>query len=172
MDAEHFERAWLASPATDDGTIHALVVRRGGGVHDTPERITMTLDAGVVGDRWIDSEPRDPETQLTLIERRVAALVTGGAPGALHVPGDNLVVDLDLSAAALAIGARLRVGTALVEISAKPHTGCAKVRARVGDEALRWINARERRDLRLRGVHARIVEGGTVALGERVVRVG
>ncbi len=33
---------------------------------------------------------------------------------------------------------RLRLGTALVQISAKPHAGCDKFRARLGAEALRW----------------------------------
>ena len=166
MDPDELERRFASRPAIDDGTIHLIVVRRERGVHETPPRIALDRQLGVIGDRWATMDKPDPEAQVTLMERRVAELL-----GELHVPGDNLVVDLDLSAAASPTGTRLRVGTALIEISAKPHTGCATFRARVGDDALRWINAREHRERRMRGVHARIVESGEVAVGDRISRV-
>ncbi len=167
LSPDELEQRWQERPALDDGTIHVFVVRRGGGVHEMPETVTLSPDEGLVGDRWSAAPERDPDAQLTLMERRVAALLTEN----LHVPGDNLVVDLDLSVAALPVGARLRIGSALVEITAKPHAGCDTFRARLGDDALRWVNARERRDRRLRGVYARIVEAGDATIGDRIQRL-
>ncbi|HTJ40798.1 MAG TPA: MOSC domain-containing protein [Kofleriaceae bacterium] len=168
---EEFERRFLDRPVIDDGTIHVIVLRRGDGAHDLPTRVSFDPAHGVIGDRWSQAEHPHPEAQVTLMERRVASLLFADDRDQLHVPGDNLVVDLDLSTDALPVGARLRVGTALLEITAKPHLGCAKFRARVGDEALDWVNAKEHRGRRLRGVNARVVEGGEAALGDKIVRV-
>jgi MOSC domain-containing protein YiiM len=79
-----------------------------------------------------------------------------------------LIVDFDLSVENLPPGTRLAVGSAVVEVSETPHTGCSKFRARFGDDALRWVNAPEGRALRLRGMNARIVESGTVRVGDAI----
>ena len=84
--------------------------------------------------------------------------------------GDQLYVDLDLGEANLPAGTRLRVGEAIVEVSAKPHTGCAKFSARFGSDALRWINGPEGRRLRMRGINARVVSAGVVRPGDAVRR--
>jgi MOSC domain-containing protein YiiM len=96
---------------------------------------------------------------------RVAELIADGAP--VDLPGDNLLVDLDLSAGALPIGARVRVGSALLEVSPMPHTGCRKFAERFGQDALRWVNWKEHRDRRLRGVNCRVLEPGNVSVGDR-----
>ena len=75
-------------------------------------------------------------------------------------------MDFDLSIANLPPGTRIIVGGAELEISVKPHTGCAKFSARFGSDALRWINSPEGRDERLRGVGARVIRGGTVRVGD------
>ena len=85
--------------------------------------------------------------------------------------GDQLLVDLDLSLAALPAGARLRLGEAELLISEKPHTGCAKFSGRFGSDALRWINSPLGRDLRFRGVNARVVRGGRRHVGDIIQTV-
>jgi MOSC domain-containing protein YiiM len=167
--ADDLERRWRATPLAISGAIRCLVRRTAPGVHDTPAAIVVAPDRGVVGDRWAAGAAPHPEAQVTLIERRVVELLAG-PPDRWHVPGDNLVVDLDLSAAALPIGARLACGDAVLEITAKPHAGCDKFRERLGDHALRWVNDRTRRDRRLRGVHARVLAGGTLRLRDQLVR--
>lgn len=167
---DELTRRWPTLPLATSGTIHTLVRRLGGGVHDTPDAITLSPVTGIVGDRWASAgAKRHPEAQVTLMERRVVDLLTGH-PSRWHVPGDNLVVDLDLSFAALPVGARLACGEVVLEITAKPHAGCDKFRARLGDDALRWVNAREHRALRLRGVNARILVGGTLRRGACLAR--
>ena len=51
--------------------------------------------------------------------------------------GDQLYVDLDLSHENLPVGTRLAIGTAELEVTAAPHTGCKKFASRFGLEALR-----------------------------------
>ncbi len=56
--------------------------------------------------------------------------------------GDQLYVDLDISQANLPAGTRLAVGAeAVIEVSAKPHTGCAKFTRRFGDDAVAFVNS-------------------------------
>lgn len=168
--SDELEQRWRCAPLRTDGTIHTLVIRRGDGIHETPAAITLHEELGVLGDRWSSSgAKRSLEAQVTLIERRVAS-VLAGPPERWHVPGDNLVVDLDLSHAALPAGARLASGGVVLEITEKPHSGCAKFRARLGDDALRWVNARAHRGDRLRGLHARVLRGGVLRVGDRLVR--
>jgi MOSC domain-containing protein YiiM len=100
------------------------------------------------------------------MRHEVALLIAGGQP--LDVFGDNLFVDLDLSAANLPAGSRLRVGEALVEMTAEPHDGCLKFRGRFGQDALRFVQARATRSQNLRGVYWRVVEAGLAAVGDPV----
>lgn len=128
----------------------------------------MSPVAGLVGDRWAKAWGfrRDVERQLTLMTTRVAELVCDGQP--LHLPGDNLLVDLDLSADSVGVGARLRVGAALVEITKKAHLGCKKFEARFGKGALAWVNDERGVARRLRGVNCRVVEPGEVRVGDAI----
>jgi MOSC domain-containing protein YiiM len=160
---DELERLWRASPPPprDRGTVRLICLRLGGGVHACPVRVRLTPEGGVEGDRWKGSR----ECQVTLMNVRAAELVAADhAP--LHAAGDNFLVDLDLSEEALPAGTRLRLGSALLEVSKKPHTGCSKFNARFGPDALRWVNADDRR--RLRGVNCRVAGAGDVALGDAV----
>lgn len=153
------------------GTVRLVCVRKGGGVHAYPPRVVLTPEGGVDGDRWSAAPTADPEKQVTLMSARVAALVAGnGAP--LGASGDNFVVDLELAEEALPAGTRLRLGSAILEVSAAPHTGCAKFRDRFGADALRWVSRDRAR--RLRGVNCRVVEAGEAAVGDaiEIVRSG
>jgi MOSC domain-containing protein YiiM len=100
---------------------------------------------------------------------RVAALLAG-PPDAWSAAGDQLYVDLDLGEANLPAGTRLAIGDAVLEVSAAPHTGCAKFSGRFGVDALRFVSTPEGRELRLRGMNTRVVRGGTIALGDVVTK--
>jgi MOSC domain-containing protein YiiM len=82
-----------------------------------------------------------------------------------------LFVDLDLSADNLPPGSRLRVGTAVVEVSAEPHTGCRKFVDRFGLEAMKFVNSPQGRRLNLRGINARVVVGGVVRPGDAIIKL-
>ena len=101
-----------------------------------------------------------------------ARAVCDGQP--LDLPGDNLVVNFDLGTQALPIGSRLRVGGALLEVTEKPHAGCKKFSARFGEEAMRWVNDERHAERKLRGINCRVIEAGSVRVGDaiEVVRPG
>jgi MOSC domain-containing protein YiiM len=170
LTVEDFETRWAsAEPAPRGiGTVRLICVRVHDGVHETPERAEVTVEDGLVGDRWASGR-RDPDAQITLMNVRVARLVGDSLGCPLHLAGDNFQVDLDLSEDALPVGTRLRLGKALLEVSPAPHTGCKTFRERFGLDALKWVN--DNRDRRLRGMNCRVLEAGAVAVGDSVAVV-
>jgi hypothetical protein len=164
---EELEWQWLAAePAPrGSGTVRLICVRLGDGVHDCPDRVEVSLERGVEGDRWSTGERPNLNVQVTLMNVRVTELIRSDGV-ALDAPGDNFLVDLDLAEEALPPGTRLRIGSALLEVSDEPHTGCKKFRERFGLDALKWVN--DHRDRRLRGMNCRVLEPGTVAVGDPV----
>ena len=161
----------LASPA--DGGRVVLVVRRPAvGQRDLPPEVALDLAAGLEGDNWLargsGSTPdgsADPERQVTVMNARVAELVAGGTDR-MPLAGDQLYVHLDLSQDNLPAGSLLTVGQAVLRVSEPPHLGCAKFVERFGAEAMRFVNSRTGRRLRLRGMNTRVVVPGTVRLGD------
>ena len=101
---------------------------------------------------------------------RVATLLAGD-PAAWAAAGDQLYVDLDLAESNLPPGTRLVIGEAVLEVSATWHTGCAKFSARFGPDALRFVSTKEGRALRLRGLNATVVQGGSIRAGDEVRKV-
>ena len=98
---------------------------------------------------------------------RATALVAGDRER-WPLAGDQLYVDLDLSGEHLPPGTRLAIGTAVIEVTADPHTGCKKFSERFGLEALMFVNSPEGRALNLRGINTRIVQSGTVRVGDTI----
>lgn len=153
-------------PPRGRGRVDLLVARVAPGEHETPDRVEVTPEHGLAGDRWTKGFlwQRDVDRQLTLMMTPVAALVCDGQP--LHLPGDNLLVSLDLGEDALPIGSRLRAGDALLEVTRKPHLGCKKFVARFGADAMAWVNDEAGRARKLRGVNCRVIEAGTIRVGD------
>ena len=159
----------------DAGTVELIVRRPDEGEREVLEQGTLDLDQGLVGDRWskrassktADGSP-NRDTQLTLMSARVVDLVAAGDRGRWALAGDQLYVDFDISVANLPPGTRLALGSAVIEVSEEPHTGCVKFMGRFGKDAHRFVNTKPHRHLRLRGVNARVVEPGTVAAGDTI----
>jgi len=156
------EAAFRALPPAphDQGRLLLIVCRHPDGARDACERVCLTRDDGVSGDGWSRRPPRDPEAQLAVMRRDVAALIANGQP--LTVFGDNLFVDLDICAENLPAGTRIRVGDAVVEVTAKPHNGCVKFKGRFGEDALRFVQAPPTRNQNLRGIYWKVIEPGDV----------
>ncbi len=166
---DELQQLWADSPKppTDAGTVAAICVRKGDGVHDSVQSCELSVEEGLVGDRWKPAHDPDRDSQLTLINARVSELI-GHAERAGYESGDNFVVDLDITEANLAVGARLRIGAALIEVTPEPHTGCSLFSSRFGADALKFINWKDNRGQRLRGLHAKVVEPGAVRVGDAV----
>jgi len=161
----------------DDGVLE-MIVRR----PQTDEREVLAvgeldLREGLVGDNWRtrgSSKTADgsahPEMQLNIMNARVIALIARHKER-WQLAGDQLLVDLDLSAENLPPGSRLAVGTAVIEVTAVPHLGCKKFVMRFGAKAMKFVNAPEGRKLRLRGLNAKVVQPGVVCVGDRIKKM-
>ena len=155
----------------DEGIVALIVRRPAVDEREVVAEATLKAGAGLVGDTWPErrsgtSSP-DPDRQLTVMNNRVALLVAD-EPHRRQLAGDQLYVDLDLSPANLPAGTRLEVGSAVIEVTSPPHLGCVKFAARFGQDAWRFVNSRVGRELRLRGLNARIVSSGTVREGDPI----
>lgn len=157
----------LRAPPRDSGRLSLIVRRRPDGVRETPQHTRLSLEEGVPGDGWNRRPPRDPEAQLAIMRRDVAELIANGQP--LTLFGDNLFVDLDISAVNLPLGTRLRVGEAVVQVTAMPHNGCFKFKGRFGSDALSFVQAGPTRDQNRRGIYWKVVESGAVRVGDPIV---
>lgn len=168
LSAEALDEGWqkLPAPRGDEGRLALIVRRRADGVRETPDAVRLSVEEGVPGDGWSRRPPRKPDAQLAVMCRPLADLVANGQP--LSLFGDNLFVDLDLSAANLPVGTRLAVGEAVVEMTAEPHDGCLKFKERFGLDALRFVQEKATRHENRRGVYWRVVESGEVRLGSPV----
>lgn len=158
--------ALLPHLPTGSGRVALLVRRHPDGRREPLAKTQLCIDEGVPGDGWSRRPPRDPEAQLAVMRRDVAELIANGQP--LTVFGDNLFVDFDVSAANLPFGTRLLVGEAVVEMTPKPHNGCVKFKGRFGQDALRFVQAKETRDQNLRGVYWKVIEAGEVSAGDPI----
>ena len=85
--------------------------------------------------------------------------------------GDQLFVDFDLSEANLPAGTCIAIGSAILEVSSTPHTGCAKFSERFGKDALKFVNSPDGKQLHLRGINARVVQAGEIRVGDVVKKV-
>ena len=159
------------SPA-DGGPLLMIVRRPDTDEREVVEEAALDVDVGLVGDNWkARGSPRtpdgkaNPEAQITMMNSRLLALLAQSEER-WPLAGDQLVIDMDLSVDNLPPGTRLSIGSAVVEISAKPHTGCEKFEDRFGRDALRFISTPLGRSLRLRGVNTRVVRSGTIRVGD------
>jgi MOSC domain-containing protein YiiM len=167
----------IREDSTDGGRLELIVRRPAVDEREVLAEAVLDEAEGLVGDGWARRGSRstpdgsaDPEAQLTVISTRVLEAIE---PDRQRWPlaGDQLYVDFDLSLETLPAGSRLAIGSAIIEVSEMPHTGCAKFSARFGSDSLRWINSPIGRAHRMRGLNARIVKGGTVRTGDTVRRV-
>lgn len=166
----------LAAPK-DRSRVEMLCFRAGYNQRAFPERLTLTRDSGIPGERWLtapwlklpDGLP-DPRIQVSILPLRVMDLVWRDREGTPH-PGDPIICDLDTSEANLPVGSLLRVGTAVLRVSDVFNDGCVKWKVRYGQAAKDWIVADGHPELRLRGILCSIEQDGEVRVGDAVVKL-
>src|SRR6516164_3254856 len=168
--------AFRASPR-EAGVLEMIVRRPAVGVREILEEGELDLARGLVGDTWHtrgsrrtpDGSPH-PDMQLNIMGSRAAALVAQ-RKDRWALAGDQLFVDLDLSEKNVPAGTRLAVGSAVLEVTAQPHTGCQKFVERFGREAMMFVNSPIGRELHLRGINARVVQPGVIRVGDVVRKI-
>jgi hypothetical protein len=167
--------AGMGSSPRDIGIVEMIVCRPA-----VDERAVLgegMLDTrhGLVGDSWETRgagilNDADRLRQITVMNSRVLTSIAGDRDR-WRFAGDQLIVDLDLSLDNLPAGSRLQIDEAILEVTEPPHTGCAKFAGRFGADALAWANGPEGRLQRRRGMHARVLESGTVRQGAAIRRL-
>jgi hypothetical protein len=168
---------WIVDSPADAGTVELVVRRPTEGEREVLEEGELSVTEGLAGDDWLargSSRTGDgsahPGMQLTLMNARVIELLAGDRER-WALAGDQLYVDLDLSPENLPTGTRLAVGTAVVEVTDVPHTGCAKFTERFGPAAIRFVNSPEGRARRMRGMYVRVIEPGAVRPGDSIAKL-
>lgn len=155
----------------DDGVLELIVSRPQIETRKVLREAQLDQVVGLVGDSWsrrgssrtVDGSPH-PDMQINIMNSRVVALV------AQHrdrwpLAGDQFFIDMNLSKENLPAGTRLLLGSAVIEVTAPPHTGCQKFVARFGLDAMKFVNSEIGRQLCLRGINAKVVEAGVVRVG-------
>ena len=164
--------AHIEGSPKNDGVLRLIVRRPRVGAREVLAEAQLDPAVGLVGDTWhMRSSPRRqgrpprPDTQINIMNARAIALVAQ-SEDRWALAGDQLYLDLDLSDENLPAGTRLALGTAVIEVTAEPHTGCRKFSARFGVEATKFVNSKEGRRLHLRGINAKVVQAGTIRVGD------
>jgi hypothetical protein len=156
----------------------AMIVRRPQiGAREVLDSGELNLVEGLVGDNWSSrgcSRTSDgsahPDMQLNIMNARVIALVAQERDR-WQLAGDQLFIDLDLSADNVPPGTQLSLGSTVIEVTDQPHTGCKKFGARFGPEALQFLNSPVGKQLQLRGINAKVVQPGGIRVGEVVKKI-
>jgi hypothetical protein len=164
------------SPA-ENGEIHLIVRRPAVGEREVLDQCELSLEEGLVGDGWLvwmKQSKYDEATnfgmQVTIMNARAIALIAQ-TEDRWPLAGDQFYVDMDLSQDNLPAGTQLEIGSAVVEVSAVPHTGCKLFAQRYGTDAVKFVNSPIGKQLRLRGLNARVIRPGTVHVGDVVMKV-
>ena len=165
----------LRAAPRGEGVVEMIVRRPVVDERELLDEAELDLVEGLVGDSWrargrSGGRPANEKAQITVMNARSTALVAGDRER-WPLAGDQLYVDFDLSGEHIPPGTRLAVGTAVIEVTDDPHTGCKKFSARFGLEALLFVNSPEGKALNLRGINTRVVEAGTVRVGDAIRRL-
>ena len=159
---------------SDAGTLELIVRRPAVDEREVMREARLDTSVGLEGDTWnvrgssrtADGSP-NPDSQLTIVNARASAAIAGDRDR-WALAGDQLYVDLDISVTNLPPGSRVQIGSAVIEFSESPHTGCAKFQSRYGNDSLRFVNSQVGRELRLRGANCRVVVSGVVRVGDTI----
>jgi MOSC domain-containing protein YiiM len=161
----------------DQGVLQAIVIRPAENERIALQQCQLSPALGVHGDNWAkgcwltlpDGRPH-PDVQIAIINARTIALIAQD-PSRWPLAGDNLYIDLDLSDNNLRWGQKLALGSAIIEVTDTPHNGCQKFAQRFGQDAVRFLNSPAGKKLHLRGIYAKVIQAGTVSVGDTVTKI-
>ena len=160
----------LAESPKDRGVLEYIVLRLPEERRETPQEAAVHPESGLHGDRWGQARSPNLGAQISMMNSRFLRVIAGGEER-MPLSGDNLLVDLDLSDENLPSGTRLKIGTAVFEVTDIPHTGCAKFQRRYGVDALEVVNSETYKARRLRGLFTRAIQPGKIRVGDSICKV-
>ena len=161
----------------DQGVLKMIVRRPNVDEREMVNEAELDLEAGLVGDTWrmrgsshTPDKSADINAQITVANVRAITLLAQDE-ARCSLAGDQLYVDLSLSEDNLPPGTRIAIGSAILEVSAQPHTGCKKFSDRFGLDALKFVSSPEGKRLHLRGINTRVVQAGLIRVGDVVKKI-
>jgi MOSC domain-containing protein len=164
----------VRSSPSGEGTVEIIVQRPAEDERVVLPEGELNKEEGLAGDNWnqrgsrrTDDGGPHPDMQLNIMNSRILGLVAGSR-GRMPLSGDQLIVDMDLSEANLPAWTKLAIGDAVIEVTDQPHTGCAKFTERFGVVAHRFVNSELGKEMKLRGINARVVTPGTIRQGDTI----
>lgn len=154
------------------GVLKMIVRRPSEDEREVVQSAELDLANGLIGDNWRIRGSRhtsdgasNPEAQITIMNSRTIELLAQ-SEGHWPMAGDQFYIDMDLSAENLPPGTRLSLGSAVIEVSSVPHSGCRKFAARYGTDATKFVNSPQGKRLHLRGINAKVIQAGRVRIGD------
>jgi hypothetical protein len=158
----------LESPK-DNGTLNLIVRRPREDAREVLETGELDIEKGLVGDDWL-TDDGNFLTQLAIMNSRIIDLLSQDTER-WRLAGDQLFIDLNLTDENLPAGTRLKIGSAVIEVTPQPHNGCKKFVARFGLDAMKFVNSPLGKQYHLRGIYARVVQSGTIRQGDVIKKI-
>jgi hypothetical protein len=153
----------------DDGVLNLIVRRPKEDEREVLETGELDTEKGLIGDDWL-TDDGNTEAQIAIMNSRIIELLAQGRER-WKLAGDQLYIDLNLRDENLPAGTRLAIGSAILEITPKPHNGCRKFVERFGLDAMKFVNSTVGKQFHLRGIYARVVQSGTIRQGDAVKKI-
>ncbi len=177
MDELEAGMEYIRQAPKDNGVLKMIACRPKDDEREVIEHGELDLSEGLIGDNWKRRGSKHTadgsaniHAQITVMNSRLIELVAQDKER-WALAGDQLYIDLDLSDENLPPGTRLAIGSAVIEVSAEPHTGCKKFSSRFGVEAMKFVNSPKGKQFHLRGINTRVVQDGTIRVGDRIRKV-
>lgn len=167
----------LRQSPKEQGLVRMIVLRPKVDEREVVNEAELSASDGLVGDTWkVRGSRHTPdhspliEAQITIMNARMISLIAQ-SEDRWSLAGDQLYADFDLSDDNIPPGTQLAIGSAIVEVSAVPHTGCNKFSARFGVDALKFVNSPEGKRMHLRGINTRVIQPGVIRVGDAIHKV-
>lgn len=168
---------YIRQSPRDEGVLKMIVRRPNIDERELVEECELDREQGLAGDSWkvrgsshTSDGSANVNAQLTIMNSRVIALLAQDE-ARWPLAGDQLYIDMDLSDDNIPPGTRLALGSAVIEVSAQPHTGCKKFSSRFGVDAIKFVNSPEGKQLHLRGINTRVIQAGTIRVGDVLKKI-
>lgn len=168
---------YIRQSPLDQGVVKLIVRRPEENAREVVEEAQLSLTEGLIGDSWMLRASKhtangsaNKESQITVMNARIIELLAQ-SEDRWALAGDQLYVDFNLDEDNIPPGTRLAIGTAVIEVSAVPHSGCRKFSDRFGVEAMKFVNSPEGKQLHLRGINTKVIQAGTIRVGDIVKKL-
>jgi hypothetical protein len=168
---------FISASPKDKAALDLIVIRPKENERKVLQEGMLSTTDGLEGDMWkgrpssrTPDKSAHPDMQLNIMNSRIIDVIAQEKER-WQLAGDQLFVDLDLSKENLPAGTQLKVGDAIIEVTAQPHLGCKKFVSRFGLDAMKFVNSEIGKKHQLRGINAKVIKSGKIKLGDLMERI-